>query len=452
MQAEIQRLDHGFKRFFLWFNLGWILVSLISFLFSAIAAFSNHPEYLHSWQGLVITILGLYIPGAFGLLLLSTQGKNLRQETRWPPAVFFVICFWGSLYLITTILNLFDNDFVWSYFTVLGITYSFMHYKWAIIPMIIIFLSYSYFLGFFTWPLLDSNWPAVLGNGITFLSLTIICLSIQYLISERHERRRLHLRLTQMNDELEIAHSQLAASATQEQELAVLRERTRLAREMHDTLGHALVLVSVKLEAAQRLRAFDPQRCDQELELTKEIVRSSMKELRASIANLRSPALEHESASRALSRYAGEMALRADICVTYDLHPQIEDLPATIAETLWKVGIEALTNIEKHARAHNVLLHISRQNEQIFLKIKDDGIGLPAHLCEEQPGYTPGSQSLAGHYGLRGMLERVKNAQGELRVHAADAQGTSIEVTLPLPKTLPLLLPITPALQESIAE
>src|SRR5260370_35927760 len=109
---------------------------------------------------------------------------------------------------------------------------------------------------------------------------------VQRLISARFERNQLILHLSRANTELEEARRRLSESAVQEQELAVLRERTRLAREMHDTLGHALVLISIKLKAAQRLRQSDQERCDRELESTKEIVRTSMMELSACIANL----------------------------------------------------------------------------------------------------------------------------------------------------------------------
>lgn len=431
MQQEIERLDSRFKRFFLFFNLGWIFVSLCSLLFSIIGAVETHPAYLHEWRGLAMLVLSLCIPGIFALLILSGQRRGKKNES-WPPPLSRSLTFWGSLYTITTLLNLLDNNFVWSYFTVLGITYSVFQKKQIIPLIILIFLSYCYFLGIFTWPLTQDALIAMAGNGLTFLSLTIICVSIQYLIGERFERRRLYQELAHANEELAAAHQRLAESATQEQELAVLRERTRLAREMHDTLGHALVLVSVKLEAAQRLRELDSQRCDRELEATKEIVRSSMKELRASIANLRSPALEREPACRALSRYAREMAQRGDLRVTYDLHPDIEGLPEMVEDTLWKVGQEALANIEKHARARNVLLHISREHSQIFLKIADDGIGIPAHLCENQQEYTTSYQSPSDHYGLSGMQERVKNAQGHLCIHSNSEQGTTIEVRLPL--------------------
>src|SRR6185312_7229503 len=282
MQAEVERLDTRFRRFFLWFNLGWMFVSIFSLIFSAIAAFEQHPEYLHDWRGPLVCILMLAIPGTFGFILLAVGRKYGRSTAQWPPPLSYSLSVYGSLYAAITILNLFDNNFVWGYFTALGITYSFFQKQRMTVLVLLIFLIFCYFQNDFAWPLMHSDWGSILGSGITFLSLTIVCITIQYLISERYERRCLLEKLTQTNGELEAAHQHLTESAAQEQELAVLRERTRLAREMHDTLGHALVLVSVKLEAAQRLRELDPQRCDRELETTKEIVRSSMKELRAS--------------------------------------------------------------------------------------------------------------------------------------------------------------------------
>lgn len=439
MQEELTRLDKRFRRFFRFFNLGWMGISVFSLLFSAMGAFSDHPEYLHEWRGAAIIGLAIYIPFFFGLLISRDWGKR-REVRQWPPPLRYSLPSWASLYLAVGLLNLLDNNFVWSYFVVLGITFSIFAREVMLTLVVLIFVSYCYFMGILAWPLTRINLGSLIGNGITFLSLAIICLTIQHLMSERFERTHLLEQLSRAHEELEAAHRQLAENVAQEQELAVLRERTRLAREMHDTLGHALVLISVKLEAAHRLRERDPLRCEQELEATKEIVRESMKELRASIANLRSPTLEREPACRALSRYAREMALRTGLRVSYDLHPDIEGLPEPIEDTLWKVGQEALANIEKHARAQNVLLHISRQDGQIFLKIADDGVGLPTGLCQHTDEKWDHYHSPAGHYGLNGIYERVKNAHGQVAIGSNGTQGTSIEVTLPLVETpLPAL-------------
>jgi signal transduction histidine kinase len=130
-----------------------------------------------------------------------------------------------------------------------------------------------------TFAILKSNPGYLYGWRLVYVAVSIMGITgfvmlFQRLMGERFERDRLVNQLAQRNSELEEAHRQLSQSVAQEQELAVLRERTRLAREMHDTIGHALVLISVKLEAAQRLRERDPERCDRELESTKEITRS----------------------------------------------------------------------------------------------------------------------------------------------------------------------------------
>ncbi|HEY7419060.1 MAG TPA: sensor histidine kinase, partial [Ktedonobacteraceae bacterium] len=224
------------------------------------------------------------------------------------------------------------------------------------------------------------------------------------------------------------AHHQLAQSVAQQQELAVLRERTRLAREMHDTIGHALVLISVKLEAAQRLRGRDPERCDHELEATKEIARGTMTTLRASIADLRSPTLEHEHIYHALRRSADELARRSGLHITCVLPEEAEDLSEALSETLWKVSQEAFTNIEKHAQAKNVEVEICHQDAQLLMHIHDDGIGLPPTFRtfnqDESPAHT-------GHYGLRGMLERVDAVGGHLTLQTAQGQGTTLEILVP---------------------
>jgi signal transduction histidine kinase len=254
----------------------------------------------------------------------------------------------------------------------------------------------------------------------------------QRLMEERFERNSLVKQLAQRNSELEQAHRQLAQSVAQEQELAVLRERTRLAREMHDTIGHALVLISVKLEAAQRLRERDPERCDRELESTKQIARETMTALRASIANLRSPELERERISEAISRTARELAQRTGLHVTCAIQADIDLLSEAIEETLWKVSQEALTNIEKHAHASNVQVRISRQDGQLLLHIHDDGIGLPQSVYQPEKDGNLAYNGSNGHYGLRGILERVEAVGGHLTLHSKKEQGTTIEVDLPL--------------------
>ncbi|HLH60231.1 MAG TPA: sensor histidine kinase [Ktedonobacteraceae bacterium] len=430
MQVDIEKSNERFQRIFQSFNLLWVIISVISITFATYSVLSAKPAYLHDWHGIAIIGLALFVMVVYAFGLYSRVVFQVQHQ--WPPAFQRAFIYWSSVYIGVLLLSMIDADFSWCLFIVMGISFALFNAPRLLLCVSITVVTLSAFQGLFSWPLTMSNLGSLFGLGLAFFSMTVSCMFMQHLIGGWHERNDLLAGISCANRELEEAHRQLAESAAQEQELAVLRERTRLAREMHDTLGHALALVSVKLEVAQRLRERDPERCDRELEATREIVRTSMNELRASIANLRSPALEREPACRAISRYAREMAQRAGLRVSYDLHPGIEGLPEPIEETLWKVGQEALTNIEKHARASNVLLHISCQDGIVIMRIQDDGIGLPEVLYHLHEDGRVICASPEGHFGLSGMRERVENCGGYLHLSPAEEHGTIVEVELPL--------------------
>jgi signal transduction histidine kinase len=163
-----------------------------------------------------------------------------------------------------------------------------------------------------------------------------------------------------------------------------------------------------------------------------------MTALRASIADLRSPTLEHEPLNHALSRSTRELAQRTGLRINYTLQTDIERLPEPIEETLWKVSQEAFTNIEKHAHASHVQVRINRQDEKLIMLIHDDGIGLPQQLCQSQKDSSLDDSSPGDHYGLRGMRERVEAIGGHLALPSGEEQGTTIEVVLPLAQSDPL--------------
>src|SRR5262249_22518927 len=160
---------------------------------------------------------------------------------------------------------------------------------------------------------------------------------------------------------------------------------TRMAREMHDGLGHALSLVAVKIEAAQRLQTVDPARAAAELEATKELVRRSMADLRASLADLRSPdfAAAAQPLSQALQTWATRTAREAGCALTCTFEPGTDALPAPIQAALWQVGREAVLNVVKHARATHAELHLFCKDQAVYLSVADDGVGIP-HLAEGQ--------------------------------------------------------------------
>ncbi len=416
-----EKQSHNFRHW----TIGWLAVTIVLMISTGYSVLHSRPYLLHDWRGIAIFVLSLSVIVLYGI------GVTRRHE-HWPPPFLSSLAAFVSLYAIVILLTFIDNNFVWDFYIVLGVVLSRFAGRRLLVLVAILFCSLCIFGGVVTWPFDWNQLSGILGVGISFFGTAASAIVIQNMITERFKRNRLLAELTQTHNELAEAHQRLAATAAQEQELAVLRERNRLAREMHDTLGHALVLVTVKLEVAQRLQERDPERSNQELAATQQIVRESMHELRASIANLRSPTLEHEPVCHALSRLVDEMAQRTGIHATYDIQPDIASFPEQVEETLWKVGQEAIANIEKHARASNVLLHMSRYEGTLHMSLEDDGVGLPRECSQHKANGQTAYTSPAGHYGLNGMLERIEHIGGSLSLNSGAKRGTVVKVVLPL--------------------
>jgi signal transduction histidine kinase len=158
----------------------------------------------------------------------------------------------------------------------------------------------------------------------------------------------------QLIQELEQAKRELESSRRRDAELAVLRDRERIARDMHDSLGHALVALTVQLEAIQRLYRVDPERASAQVDQMKVLTRDSMDALRRSITGLRESGLSGRALGAALSQLCVSVGDRAQLDVKCMIDPALAELPGDIADVLWAVAQEVLVNVQKHARARSV--------------------------------------------------------------------------------------------------
>ncbi len=319
--GDVEKENTRFQRISRRVFMGLVVLTFLYLTISTYAILKNTPAYMHDWRGPVCIVLIVIAFVIYATPTLTSQSGN------WPPPFYYSASLYSLLYLVVFLLSLIDHSFLWDFYLVYGFSFALFTSRRLLLAICIIALTLFAFQGLLTWPLHTDALFSIAGQCMALFSAMGSALFIQYLIGERFQRNKLLLQLHHTHAELQKAHHRLEQSAGQEQELAVLRERTRLAREMHDTLGHALVLIAVKLEAAQRLRERAPERCDRELESTKEIARESMTALRASIANLRSPALEREPIQQALGRSTRELAQRVGLCITYTFEVDIECLP-----------------------------------------------------------------------------------------------------------------------------
>jgi signal transduction histidine kinase len=220
--------------------------------------------------------------------------------------------------------------------------------------------------------------------------------------------------------QLEAAQRELEVARQKDVELATLRERERLARDLHDSLGHALAVMAVQLEAIQRLYKVDPERGAEHVDELKALTRRSMADLRRSLEGLRAPGLNDRSLTEALHTLSIETGQRANLHVECHVPPEANALSPAISETLWRVAQESLTNIERHAEARHVHVHVTLTPHAVTLTVSDDGHGL-----------SPNAETRPGHYGLRGMRERVEGLGGTLTL-TPTSPGLRVEAQLPI--------------------
>lgn len=221
--------------------------------------------------------------------------------------------------------------------------------------------------------------------------------------------------------ELQEAHRQLQEYAARIEELVVVEERNRLAREMHDTLGHHLTVASVQLEGAQRLCIADPERAASMVGTVRQQVREALSELRSTVAALRTPIEADLQLSSSLSRLMAHFEEATSLTIHKVLPEEMPDLPDTHRLTLFRATQEALTNIQKHAEAERVWLVLTVHDELVTLLVSDDGQGIS--LSADHVGY-----------GLRGLRERTAQLGGELHLEPRPGGGAQLSLRLPLPE------------------
>jgi len=200
---------------------------------------------------------------------------------------------------------------------------------------------------------------------------------------------------------------------------AVLGERNRIAREIHDTLAQGFVAVSLQLEVLARKLENTPEGVKDLLRQTRAMVQSSLNEARQSIWELRSQGSDARDLRARLSKLAIEIAERSGMKVQYQVLGTYRALPENIESELLKIGQEALTNVVRHAKAKLVKIDLAYEGRKVRMTIADDGSGFAGAVNSVGP---------EGHFGLRGMRERAAQIGAQLNVTSRVGQGTQIDV------------------------
>jgi signal transduction histidine kinase len=200
--------------------------------------------------------------------------------------------------------------------------------------------------------------------------------------------------------------------------LAREEERRRLARELHDSVSQALYGISLGAHAARTALEREPGEVTEPLDYVLMLAEAALAEMRALIFELRPESLETEGLVSALSKQAAATQARHELVVSTELCDEPE-LPLHIKQELYRIAQEAMHNTVKHARAREVMLRLEQADDEVWLEVRDDGIGFDT------------SASFPGHLGLRSMRERVANLGGTFKIESPPGSGTRICVRVP---------------------
>lgn len=348
------------------------------------------------WQSRAAHFYGNGGKALLGLILLWATGLFVaRRPQLWPWVVALMLA-------VSAALVRFVPGMGATLIISFGVCGSRLSWRWLRIfggPLV---LAGALWLNY---PFTGAHLTGIVDSGIT---LGIVLLLGRFARDGEEAR----LAQAQALADLQQAHRELQTYAAQVEELSALRERTRVARDLHDTLGHALSAITVQLEAVRRVNRRDPGAVDPMLVETQALARQAMQELRQYLTGLRA---EGELVSQ-LEALARETAARNG----WQLELQLAQVPLTEQgrQTLLQIAREALTNVERHAGARSVAIQLRCEGAQVLLSVADDG-----------RGFTPAG-SPSGHFGLQGMAERLAELGGELRVESSPGHGSRVTATL----------------------
>ncbi len=206
----------------------------------------------------------------------------------------------------------------------------------------------------------------------------------------------------QAKEELAIANQRIRSYALKAEENGSLQERNRIAREIHDSLGHSLTALNLHLEMAVKLAQIKPEKSLEVLIEAKRLGSTALKDVRQSVSTLRSDPLQKLDLPVAIYKLADEFKLSNQIRPACYLDVT-SNLPQPIATTIYRIIQEALTNISKYAQASEVIIEIQTLPTELKLRVVDNGCG-----------FIP-SNNMTG-FGLQGMRERVLSLQGKFEI------------------------------------
>ncbi|GEB32211.1 MULTISPECIES: HAMP domain-containing sensor histidine kinase [Brevibacillus] len=284
---------------------------------------------------------------------------------------------------------------------------------------VLVALIISYIFGNLLKKRLGVLWEAAMKLGRGMLSYRVPDLGVDEVGELGWQLNRLASQWEEQVASLQRLSNHNAALAEQVKQAAVTEERQRLARELHDAVSQQLFAIAMTTAAMKRLVEKNPQRAAQQIELVEEMAAAAQAEMRALLLHLRPATLQNKSLKEAMMELLEELTRKNTMELTWEIE-DVEGLPSGIEDHLFRILQESLSNTLRHAKASLIAVKLFTLQEQVRLRVTDDGVG-----------FDPDGEKMTS-YGLRSMQERVAEVGGSMEIYSAVGKGTQIEVRIPL--------------------
>ena len=271
-------------------------------------------------------------------------------------------------------------------------------------------VSFSDYLVFY-----NAGAAGILQSILNILELVNVVMFIVFLIVTLRYQMDETARIMRLNEELTEANIMLEDYSKKSAEMAQTQERNRLAREIHDTIGHVLTGIVTGLEACLLILDVKPELARTQIEAIQETARQGMKDVRSSVRALRPDALLRLQFNEAIEKMIDDMCRSTGILFEYICEDSLSNLAADEEDVIYRILQESITNSVRHGHPTRINIRIERYDKQILIRIEDNGVG-----CKE----------LHRGFGLTHMQERLNMLGGSMTVDGSG--GFIVKATIPL--------------------
>jgi signal transduction histidine kinase len=263
----------------------------------------------------------------------------------------------------------------------------------------------------------SSDWSTGLAMTLLYGGFCFLVGQIAYIRQQAEAARQRNQRLL---IDLQAAHRQLQDHSAQLEELAVMQERSRLARELHDSVTQTVFSMTLAVQTAQVLLAKDVSRVAAQLDRVVELARNASREIQAIVKQLRPASIAEEGLAAALQSYLADRQTRDGLIAHLDVKGEAH-WPENVTLGLYRIVQEAVNNVIKHAGTREVTIKLNLCDQPACVEVIDRGAGFVVNELAPQ----------RGHMGLASMAERARELGWTLTIDAQPGQGTCVKVMAP---------------------